>query len=61
MSLQKLLTIDELCSILNIKKSTLYAWIHYKKIPFVKLGSRVAFLEEQINDFIMKNNYIPES
>jgi len=61
MKMKKLLNIEELASLLNIKKSTVYAWVHYKKIPFVKLGGRVNFIEDQIIEFIKENNFVPEA
>lgn len=59
--MKKLLSVSDTANLLNVKVSTLYAWVHRKKIPFVKTGGKLGFIEDQINDFIMSNNYIPES
>ena len=59
--MKKLLSVKDTANLLNVKVSTLYAWVHRKKIPFVKTGGKLGFIEDQINDFIMANNYIPES
>ena len=56
----RLLTLEEVVGKLGLKASTIYRWVHLKKIPFVKLGSKLAFIEEQIDDFIKQNNYIPK-
>ena len=51
-----LLTIDELSKQLMISKSTLYRWVHKKEIPFVKLGGRLLFESEKIQEFIKQNS-----
>jgi len=56
----KLLTIKETAEFLNIKIGTLYVWVHYKKIPFVKIGRRLAFNESQLFDYINSNTFLPE-
>lgn len=53
----KLYSIDEIASRLGIKKSTLYTWVHYKKIPYIKIGRKLAFSEEKIIEFINENTY----
>jgi len=34
------ITIEELSEMLSVKKGTLYDWVHNKKIPHSKLGSK---------------------
>ena len=53
-TMTKLLNIDELAAKLNIRKSTIYVWVHKRKIPFIKLGSRLLFNEYEIDKFIAK-------
>jgi len=36
----KLLTLRELCDLLNLRPATIYSLIYHKKIPVVKLSSR---------------------
>jgi excisionase family DNA binding protein len=43
-----LLTILEAAGILRLKPSTLRAWILKRRLPFVKLGSRVFFRQGDI-------------
>ena len=50
-----LLTIKETAEALKISVSTLYRWIHQRKIEYVKIGSRVLFIDEMLNDYIKKN------
>ena len=46
--MEKLLTIDQVCEILQMKKSTLYAWCHMKKLPHIKVGGSTRFREKDI-------------
>jgi excisionase family DNA binding protein len=50
----KLLTILQLSDLLQIKPSTIYKWVHYHYIPFVKLGSSVRFREKKIEGWLQK-------
>lgn len=50
-----LLDIQETARYLHISISTLYRWVHQKKIKHVKIGSRVRFLQSDINEFINNN------
>ena len=43
----RLLTVTESARILNLKPSTLRAWILRRKIPFVKLGGKAVRLREE--------------
>lgn len=52
-----LLNVQEAVSYLRISTSTLYRWVHQKKIKHVKIGSRVLFSQEYLDEFI-KNNTI---
>jgi excisionase family DNA binding protein len=54
----KLLSIMQTADKLNLKVSTLYMWVHKKKIPYVKIGGKLGFIEDQIDNFIIKNNYV---
>lgn len=40
---------------LHISESTLYRWIHKKKISYIKIGSRVLFSKENLEEFINNN------
>lgn len=51
------LNVQEAASYLRISTSTLYRWVHQKKIKHVKIGSRVLFSQEYLDEFI-KNNTI---
>ena len=55
-----MLNIKQAAEKMNLKVSTLYAWVHKKKIAYVKIGGKLAFKEKQLDDFINSNNFIPE-
>ena len=46
--MEKLLGINEVSEILNIKKSTLRSWVFKREIPCVRLGRAVRFRPEII-------------
>ena len=50
-----LLNVQEAASYLRISVSTLYRWVHQKKIKHVKIGSRVLFSQEYLDEFINNN------
>lgn len=53
--MNNLLNIKEAASYLRISVSTLYRWVHQKKIKHAKIGSRVLFSQENIDEFINNN------
>lgn len=48
----KMLTPEEMCSLLQITKPSLYKLVHLRKIPFQKVGKRLRFPEAKINAWI---------
>jgi excisionase family DNA binding protein len=50
--MDKLLTINQLSELLQIKKSTIYSWTFTRKIPFVKINGALRFKEKAINGWI---------
>jgi excisionase family DNA binding protein len=51
----ELLTINEACKYLGVKKSTLYSWSFQKKIPHVKVGKLLKFEISQLNEWLRQN------
>lgn len=49
-----ILTISEAADYIKLAKGTLYQYIHYGKIPHYKIGNRVMFKKEDLDDFIEK-------
>ena len=50
-----LLNVQEAASYLHISISTLYRWVHQKKIKHAKIGSRVLFSNDDLKEFINNN------
>jgi len=46
--MEELLTIEELSSKLKVSKSTIYRWVHYDFIPYIKLSGAVRFNEKSV-------------
>jgi excisionase family DNA binding protein len=49
---EKLLTIDDLSEILQVKKATIYSWCHMKKLPHIKVGGSTRFREKDIMQWL---------
>ena len=48
----KLIDIDELCQILNVKKSYVYSLTHTKQIPYYKIGGHIRFKLSEIETWL---------
>jgi excisionase family DNA binding protein len=55
--MEKLLTPEEVCGMLRIKKQRLYEWVHYNRIPYIKAGRFLRFSKEQIEEWLRENTY----
>jgi excisionase family DNA binding protein len=55
----ELLTVIETAKLLRISQGTVRAWVLNKKIPYVKLGSRVLFRQTDLNNFISRSTVQP--
>ena len=58
--MNKLYPVFEAAIMLRISESTLYRWIHQRKIEHIKIGSRVLFTDEMLNNYIKKNTITSE-
>ena len=48
----KLISIKELSQFLNVKRSTLYAWVNNGTIPFYKLNGLIRFDLDDIKEWV---------
>ncbi len=46
--MDRFLNVEELAQFLNVKRSTVYDWVHKSSIPHYKLGKLVRFRESEI-------------
>jgi excisionase family DNA binding protein len=49
---QQLLSVKQLSGCLNVAEKTIRHWIHYRKIPFLKVGHLIRFDPQKISDWI---------
>lgn len=47
-----LMSIEEAADYLGVKKSTLYSWVFYRKIPYLKIGRLLKFDLKELQDWI---------
>lgn len=53
---EDLLTPEELCSLLKVKKQRLYDWVHLNRIPYIKVGRFLRFSRSDIEDWLKSNS-----
>ena len=54
-SLDELVTVAELSTLLHVAEKTVYDWVYKKVIPFTKLRGRVYFSREMVNGLLNEN------
>ena len=54
--MEKLLNVEQIAEILQVKKSTIREWTHKKFIPFVKFGKLVRFRESDILNWLQERS-----
>lgn len=52
----KLLTVEEIAELFQTSTSTIYRWVHKREIPFVKLGGKLRFSPDEIQEYIKQNS-----
>ena len=50
--MDELLTVKEASRILSLSISTLYAFVHQKRIPYVKLGKSLRFRRNDLEQWV---------
>jgi excisionase family DNA binding protein len=46
------LDIDKTCEMINMSKSTVYSYVGKNKIPYIKLGGKLLFSEDDLNAWL---------
>ncbi len=52
--MEKLLTIQDVCSLLQVSRSAVYEWTHIEYIPYYKFPNGVRFKESEIERWLSK-------
>jgi excisionase family DNA binding protein len=50
--MEKLLTLKDVCELLQVSPSLVYKWVHYGHIPHIKLGTAVRFKESALTTWL---------
>lgn len=53
--MNKLLTVTEVAKLIKMSKSSVYKHVEQNKLPHVKIGVNLRFLESQIKNHILNN------
>ncbi len=51
-NIRPLLTVHDVCQILRIKRSTLYAWVQSGKLPCLRVGGLLRFDRDSISQWL---------
>lgn len=52
LTMENLLTPQEIADVLGVSKSTIYQWTHQEYIPHIKLGRFVRFRQSQVEKWL---------
>lgn len=55
--MEKLLTIKQVCELLQVSQSLVYKWVHYDFVPYVKIGNIVRFRETELNRWLKNKEH----
>ena len=55
--IEDLLTPEEVCSLLKIKKQRLYEWVHFDRIPYIKIVRFLRFSGKRIKEWLEENTH----
>jgi excisionase family DNA binding protein len=51
---KKYLNVKSASEYLTLAKSTIYTYVHYRQIPFVKIGERIVFEKAKLDSWVKK-------
>lgn len=54
--MNQLLTISEVAALTRLSKATIYAYVCRKQIPYIKLGTRTVFNEQDIENWVKQKS-----
>jgi len=57
-----IITVDEFVDLYDVARSTVYAWVHQKRIPHYKPNARILrFKRSEIDAFMLQNRVASQS
>ena len=51
------MTPEEVCALLKIKRQRLYEWVHFGRIPYVKVGRFLRFSKSRLNEWLEASSF----
>jgi len=51
---ERLLTIQQVCDLLQVSPALVYKWVHYGFVPYIKLGVSLRFRESELIRWLEK-------
>ena len=55
----RLLRVEEAAEYLNVKPSTVRAWLLRRKLPFVRVGNRAVRIPREALEALISENFVP--
>ncbi len=52
--MEKLLTLSQVCDLLQVSPALVYKWVHYGFMPYIKIGRLLRFKESELNIWLNK-------
>jgi excisionase family DNA binding protein len=52
--MERLLTVEEVSNTLKVGKSTIYRWVHFNYIPYLRIGGAVRFGKQAVRRWLRK-------
>jgi excisionase family DNA binding protein len=53
---ERLFTLEEMCTLLKVDRRTMFDWVQYRKIPYVKVdGKLVRFRMSEVAEWVQRN------
>ena len=56
--MEKLLTIKEICDLLQVSRSTIYEWTHIEYIPHLKFSNGLRFRQSEIEKWLNRKKKV---
>ncbi|MBU1044535.1 MAG: helix-turn-helix domain-containing protein [Candidatus Omnitrophica bacterium] len=50
--MEKLLTVPQVCELLQVSQALVYKWEYYGFVPYIKLGTKLSFKQSKLERWI---------
>ena len=59
--LPHLITVEEVAEIFGVKPQAIYDMVYKGQLPYTKIGGRLRFDPDKIEEFIKNNSHVPDN